>query len=202
MVTLSVKIDRTGYVFVNNQGCEAIVVEYKNNKEVVIEFQDKHKAKIKTTWNYIQKGSVRNPYHITVSGVGCLGVMRDGTVPKTSKNSKETREYTLWSSMIRRCYNESVLKLRPCYKDAEVCERWLVYSNFLEDLPFIEGYEYWYNNPNKKIALDKDIKGNGQKLYCLENCCFVDTSENSRETFTRLGNPMHRKENANGDCCK
>lgn len=199
---MSAKIDRTGYVFINNQGCEAIVVEYKNNKEVVIEFQDRYKAKIMTTWNYIQKGSVRNPYHKTVSGVGCLGVMSDGTVPKTSKNSKETREYTLWSSMIRRCYNESVLKLRPCYRDAEVCERWLVYSNFLEDLPFIEGYEYWYNNPNKKIALDKDIKGNGQKLYCLENCCFVDTSENSRETFTRLGNPMHRKENINGDCCK
>ena len=66
-----------------------------------------------------------------------------------------------------------------------MCQRWLCFANFLEDLPLIENYEYWLNNPNQGIALDKDIKGNNSKVYCLDNCCFVTRSENSREMAIR-----------------
>ena len=191
---MSVKIDRTGYRFTTNEGYEAIVIQYKNNKEIIIEFQDEHKAQVKTAWHYIIKGNIRNPFHKTVYGVGCLGVMKNGERPKTCENSKELREYTCWHSMLHRCYSESSLRDRPSYEDAQVCSRWLVYSNFLEDLPLIEGYDYWINNPNKKIALDKDIKGKNSKIYSLENCCFIDIGENSKERMDRVGNPNPRKE--------
>ena len=107
----------------------------------------------------------------------CINDMPKGW---TRANESNWRIYQLWFSMITRCYSERELKRCPTYKGCYVCERWLKLSNFLEDLPKIDGYELWLNNPNKRISLDKDIKSNGKnKCYCLENCIFVTASDNS-----------------------
>lgn len=91
------------------------------------------------------------------------------------------RQYKLWYAMMERCYSKKWLKSHKTYIDCHVCERWLTLSNFIEDLPSVEGYEYWITNPNKRIALDKDLKSKNNKLYSLENCKFIECSENAKD---------------------
>jgi hypothetical protein len=65
-----------------------------------------------------------------------------------------------------------------------VCKRWLIFANFLEDLPKIENYELWVHGG---YALDKDIKQQGveNKVYSLDTVCFVTQSDNNKEMNSR-----------------
>lgn len=121
---------------------------------------------------------------MSVYGVGTLGIMKDGSKPKTTVY---VREYSLWLHMIQRCYNEKFHESNPTYKDCTVCERWLVFANFVEDLPLIENYELWRDNPKQGISLDKDSKIKGNKVYSLKACCFMSRSDNAKERNERCG---------------
>lgn len=171
--------------FISNEGCVFKIVEYNNSSDLVIEFQDEFKARVKTTYTHCQRGKVKNAYHKSICGVGYLGLLPDRTRPKTTINGKAKREYRLWAGMLTRCYSAKCHEKNPNYKDCTVCDRWHCFTNFLEDLPLIEGYELWLNNPNQGVALDKDLKGNGSKLYSLETCCFLTLEENSKEPVLR-----------------
>lgn len=123
---------------------------------------------------------------MSVYGVGTLGVMKDGSKPKTTVY---IREYDLWKHMLGRCYSDKYHEKQPTYKDCTVCNRWLIFANFLEDLPLIEGYELWKDNPNTGVSLDKDSKVEGNKIYSLETCKFISRSDNSKECVKRCGTP-------------
>lgn len=103
------------------------------------------------------------------------------------------REYRLWNAMLTRCYSKRELAKSPTYDGCQVCEKWQKLSGFIEDLPLIEGYELWKDNPNQKISIDKDIKGNGLKLYSLDTCKFVTKQENNRECAIRTDLSGSRK---------
>ena len=123
-----------------------------------------------------------------VYGIGTLGTFKDGSKPKTTDGHKKlTREYDLWKSMLRRCYDKKWHEKYPTYKDCSVCDRWLVFANFLEDLPLIENYELWRDNPNTRVCLDKDSKVQGNKVYSLDACKFISNSDNSKECAVRCG---------------
>ena len=181
------RIDRTGETFVNRYGSKFVIVEYKNSLDLWVEFCDEYKCRVHTSYSHCREGSVLNPYDKTIHSIGYLGLMKDGSKPKVSEGRNPTREYGVWNRMIGRCYSEIKLKNKPSYESASVCDRWLCFANFLEDLPLIEGYELWRDNPNQGIALDKDIKGNGSKIYCLENCCFITNEDNAKEVIARCG---------------
>ena len=186
--------DRIGERFTTNEGYVVEIIEYNKNSDVWVQFQDEHSAKVHTQYAACKKGNVKNPYHPSVYGVGCLGLLEDGNKPKTTKKGKNTREYTTWKTMLKRCYSDKYHEICPTYKDCVVYEHWLIFANFLEDLPLIEGYQFWLEHPNKRIALDKDIKGNGSKIYCLENCCFITCSDNAKERIDRCGNSFNNEE--------
>ena len=106
------------------------------------------------------------------------------------------RVYTLWHSMLCRCYDEKYHQRFPTYKECYVCERWLMLSNFVEDIVDIENYELWLNNSNQRIALDKDIKSNGNnKCYCLEQCMFVTVKENNIQLVKTRDNRRYKGKN-------
>lgn len=126
----------------------------------------------------------------TVEGVGYLGVLSNGTPPKTSVNGKNTPEYTCWNGMLKRCYSKTWQSTHPTYQGSKVWERWHCFANFLEDMPKIEGYELWRERGGKGVVLDKDIKGNNSKIYSLDTCCFTTKTENARERLVRCGNPQ------------
>ena len=174
--------ERLGMTFTSNEGCLFFVKEYKSNSDVTVKFMDEHGAEIHTTWQHCRKGQVKNPYFKSVYGVGCLG--KGDFV--TRVNGKLTREYDLWGNMLKRCYNDKSLEKRPTYANVTVCERWLCFANFLEDLPLIENYELWKNS-EEMMTLDKDLKQTGveNKVYSLETVKFVTVSENSKEAYER-----------------
>ena len=96
------------------------------------------------------------------------------------------RAYELWRSMIKRCYSDRETPKYKSYKYCNVCQRWHIFSNFWADLPKIPGYELWKNNPKKRIALDKDIRGKYHSFYSPHYCCFVTPQENNAELRTRF----------------
>ena len=125
----------------------------------------------------------------TVYGVGYL----DGCNIKSRSYCKETgkrirnREYTIWESMLMRCYSDKFLKKFPTYKGCAVDERWHSFKKFCEDIKELENYSEWKNfniekGKRNKWKLDKDSKFKDNKIYSLKTCRFITSKENcSRE---------------------
>lgn len=176
--------ERLGETFVNQMGSVFFIKEYRRSDDVVVKFMDENGVEVHTTWQNCVKQNVKNPYDKTVYGVACIGEIGDF---KTYVNGVPTREYNLWKNMIRRCYSGE--EKFSTYANVTVYERWLVFANFLEDLPFIENYQWWLENENQYIALDKDLKQIGveNKVYSLETVKFVSASENIKEVHSRKG---------------
>lgn len=89
----------------------------------------------------------------------------------------------LWRNMLKRCYCEKDPKGYFGKYDipVTVSERWLCFSNFLEDLPSLPNFDKWllgHKEGNTKYNLDKDLKVEGNKVYCKELCQFVTEYEN------------------------
>lgn len=115
---------------------------------------------------------------MAVEGVG----INDMPYGWTTKSELNRRIYGCWRGFLHRCYNKKYQKKYPTYKSCYVCDRWLLLSNFVEDIVKIEGYKYWLEHPNERVALDKDIKSNGNnKCYCLEQCMFVAIETNTKQ---------------------
>lgn len=115
------------------------------------------------------------------------------------KNKENLRKYSLWHSMLCRCYDEKYHKKYPTYKNCYVCDRWLKLSNFLKDIEKLENYEEWLKHIDDKrniYELDKDIKSNGNnKCYCSEQCMFVTNKDNTLQAMKTRDNSYLQKEN-------
>ena len=68
-----VKIKRIGEIQKNKQGTLMKIVEYKNSKDIIVEFQDEYKYKVRTNYSNFNRGHVGNPYDKTVCKIGYLG---------------------------------------------------------------------------------------------------------------------------------
>lgn len=120
----------------------------------------------------IQNGCVRDCFALLNCGVACTG--------NISTKGKHQPYYTVWNSMIHRCYAEQDGKYK-IYANTTVCDRWLVFANFYEDCKSIEGFNESLFLKNE-LVLDKDIKQRYQtrKIYSLETCMWVSKAENAR----------------------
>jgi len=177
------KIYSNGKVFTNNKGDSFTIIGLSEKKKgsrncyVVIKFEDGTICEADT--NNIRIKKVKNPNKPTIYGVGYLGLMNRKL--KSKKNYKRT--YDMWLSMLNRCYNKELHKIRPTYKDCFVNSRWHCFSTFYYDIMHIDGYNLWINN-NIKMSLDKDIKISNNKEYSKYTCLFVTASENSKNTVS------------------
>ena len=116
----------------------------------------------------IRSGSIKDPYVPSVYGVGVVGTKYQPTI-----NGVNTKEYTLWRDMLKRCYSNDFKKKRPTYEGCEVSE------NF-------KSYEYFYKWCHKQIGfgvegwqLDKDLLIKGNKVYSESTCVFIPQEINS-----------------------
>lgn len=87
--------------------------------------------------------------------------------------------YEIWHGILQRTVNEKYKSSHKAYKDASICDEWLLLSNFKAwyDEHYIEGW-----------CIDKDLLGLNTKKYSPETCCFVPIEINSaltREKFSR-----------------
>ena len=80
----------------NNQGSPMMIVVYNDQTDIIVEFQDEHKARVHTNYGNFQRGLVKNPHLPTVFGVGVIG-----TKYPVSGNCKKIKEYNVWQSMLQ-----------------------------------------------------------------------------------------------------
>ena len=110
----------------------------------------------------VKSGNVKDPYSPSVFGVGILGTKYPSTI-----NGRNTKEYDLWYSMLKRCYSATLKKGYPTYEGCEVSENFKYFEYFYEwchkQVGFgIEGFE-----------LDKDLLIKGNKVYNESTCVFL-----------------------------
>ena len=113
------------------------ILKYDDARNVEIQFL-KTGFETSATLGNIRNGEVKDPYVPSVFGVGVVGTKYPITV-----NGTLTKEYTLWQSMLRRCYSDTCKNRRPTYEDCEVSD------NF-------KSYEYFYEWCNKQIGFDNE----------------------------------------------
>ena len=163
--------NRVGEIYKNNEGYEVEIIEYMNATNCTIKFNDiKQTVLEKVQYANIKRGTVTNPFHPSVCGVGYLGIgkhtcMLNGEISKT---------YKVWYNMLLRCYDEKIHQKYPTYKDVTVCDEWKCFQNFAQ----------WFEeNYNPEVMegwhLDKDILAKENKLYSHETCAFVPAEINT-----------------------
>lgn len=164
------KEERLGEINVSVEGYRMKIIKYDSCKNIIIEFQDKYKAKIHTSYQAFEKGGVKNPYHKSIYNIGYIG---EGKY-KTHKNRKQTNAYNYWIKMLMRCYDPYFINKEPTYIDCYVCDEWLCFQNFAEWF-----YKNYYKIEGQRMELDKDILCKGNKIYSPKTCIFVPQRINS-----------------------
>lgn len=162
-------IGKTNY---NSQGYLMTLVEYNNSRDVVVEFAEPYYFRTHSRVNRFMSGHILNPYGPNMFGVGITGNKYPTTI-----GDKHTREYQVWSNMIKRCYDEKTQRKNKTYVDVECDPRWFYYETFYEWIHKQENYEVIKNDPT--FAIDKDILYKGNKLYSPDKCCLVPKRVNN-----------------------
>lgn len=156
---------------INNQGSPMMIVECIGKSNIIVEFQDEHKARVHTNYGNFQRGLVKNPYLPSVYGIGVIGIKYPVSI-----KSIRTKEYCAWHSLIKRCYDHKTRERQPSYKITSICDEWLLFENFGDWLCSQPNYDKWLNG--ERWALDKDILVKRNKIYSPETCCLVPQNVN------------------------
>lgn len=78
--------------------------------------------------------------------------------------------YSVWKSMISRCYSQKFQSRKPTYIGCSVCEEWLTFSKF----------KSWMETQDwEGKQLDKDLLFPGNKIYSTETCVFISSDINN-----------------------
>lgn len=155
----------------SNEGYLMKIVQYNHCKDIVVEFQDEYKARVHTSYRWFTLGTIKNPYHPSVYGVGIVG-----NKYQTFINKKQTKEYLSWRRVLGRCFDENFKEQNQTYQNAICCKEWLYFENFYDWLHSQENFDKWLNG--SQWAIDKDILIKGNKIYSPETCCLVPKNVN------------------------
>ena len=173
--------DCVGKVCQSKSSGDFKILKYNDKTNVEIQFL---KTGFETTvyLGSIKSGKVKDPYLPSVYGVGVLGTKYQPTI-----SGRNTKEYMLWHSMLKRCYSDTYKNKYPTYEGCEVSD------NF-------KSYEYFYEWCNKQIGfdnegwhLDKDLLIKGNKVYSENTCVFIPKEINLllvRHTPSRGKHPI------------
>lgn len=158
--------NRLGEVSFNKKGTKMVIVEYRGRSDVVVEFQDKYKARKHCEYNRFLKGSIVSPYDPNVYNYGFQG---EGIY-----NSKDHGlAWRKWDGMLRRVYSKEYKNKKPSYSSCTICSEWLNFQIFAEWF-----YLNYYEIEGQIMCLDKDILLKGNKLYSPETCIIVPNNIN------------------------
>ena len=157
-----------------NYGKYKILGKIKKESKYLIEFLDTGFQTLVTA-NRFKDGLIKDLYKPLKELKGY-----NGRGPhKESLNNKDTKEYVLWMSILKRCST-----LKEQYKNPKISEEWLCFQNFAEDIKKLENYEKWKNSTN--YHLDKDILSKEERIYSKDTCLFVTQQENQDEKNLRV----------------
>jgi hypothetical protein len=113
-------------------------------------------------------------YGVGVNDLGYKVHVREYVTENGGKRIRKTvflcKYYTVWESMLTRCYSEKYLERNPSYIGTSVCSEWL----------YATAFKKWMEKQDwSDKCLDKDIIVPGSKLYSPETCAFVLPATNS-----------------------
>lgn len=161
--------DEVGRVYKTNNCGDVVVLEYFNNKQIVIKFLNTGNIK-KTQKHQISKGMVSDELGL-VHGVG---LHEDGKY-----KAHKSKEYALWTGMLGRCYSPIALAKCPAYLNCYVSDNFKNFQYFAE----------WCNNQVgfKEVGyhMDKDLLSGDNKIYSEDTVVFVPAEINQFLTFKK-----------------
>ena len=119
----------------------------------------------------IRAGTIRDKLMPTVYGVGVFG-----TKYPAKLNGVIQKEYSLWTDMLKRCYDAKEHARYSRYVGCTVSDNFRYYEYFYE----------WCNNQigfnNPGWHLDKDLLFKGNKVYSENTCVFIPADINTTLT--------------------
>ena len=154
--------DRTGEVYIFQDGTTMKILEYINSDTLKILFSDGTIIE-NIQYSKFSKGQVRNKNIPNVYGIGIIGFGKYNCI-------KDKKAYKVWNSMMERGYSDKTKTKQPCYLGCSVVKEWHKFQNFAE---------WFYKNYTCGFYLDKDILFKGNKVYGPETCCFVPREVNN-----------------------
>lgn len=170
---------KVGDVLEAKSGSTYTIIRYENSRDITIRFNDEYGFQMKTKSSSFKTGMMKNPYHRSVRGVGFFGVGEF----VSHKSGRHTKEYTVWQSMIERCY--AGLDRFAAYADCTVHEDWHNFQNFAK---WYTSNEYYGKSG---YHLDKDILVSGNRVYSPDTCLLVPSEINQMFEYI---NPTHKGE--------
>lgn len=173
MATQSKRNEYLGQKRLNNQGYEMEIIEYNTYDDILVKFNEPYAWEVKSTYGKFKTGEIINHYAPSICDFGIIG----NKYPTCDINGKHTREYQVWSNMIRRCYDPVHQKRNPSYAGIICAEEWRYYENFYSWYHTQENYAVI--NQLENYALDKDIICKGNRIYAPDKCTLVPTRINN-----------------------
>lgn len=155
-----------GEIWMSNEGYEMVVTKCDRWDDCTIQFKNTSVMIEHLQYSNIKKGAISNPFHLSVFGVGYIGIGEY----KAKINGKNTKVYNRWNNILQRCYCPKYQLDNPSYIGCSVDERWHNFQNFAK-----------WNEENyvDDFAIDKDIIFKGNKIYSPETCFFVPQKINN-----------------------
>ena len=149
-----------GNVVKNKHNTKAIILSF-NKKDLTFDLKLDNGYKFNKKCLEVEYGIFTTPYDKTVGGVGYLG-------EKYTRESNK-RLYQMWYGMLDRVIVQGAKdkKRYAAYENCSICDRWLNFSNFCNDV-----LNVWYDC-DEQLDLDKDIKYKGNKEYAPDKCLLV-----------------------------
>ena len=153
------KEQHIGKIYSSKNYGSFIITDYDGCERVTIRFLTTQYETVASLDN-IRIGNVRDKLVPSVFG----GVVGDEVI---KLGEKYIKEYYLWRSMLRRCYDEKHIEKKNNYKGCTVSENFKSFKYFKEWCNKQIGFDQvgWH--------LDKDILVRGNKVYSEDTCCFV-----------------------------
>lgn len=147
----------------NKQGRMMTVIEYRGAEDIDVELESGFIVK-HTEYQLFERGNISDPFYPSLYGVGYMGMRTP-----YGKSNQYARQYEVWSSMLKRCYNENCQR-HPWYEDCVVDERWHNFATFLQ-----WWNENYYELPEDmgRVELDKDFKNKHCRTYGPDTCLLI-----------------------------
>ena len=166
---------RLGETRLNNQGRNMTIVAYRSANDIDVEF-DNGFIVTSTQYQLFERGTILDPFCPTLYGVGYMGMRIN-----YKGSDAYAKQYEVWSSMMKRCYNSNYTR-HVWYEDCTVAEEWHNFANFLKWYD-----EHYYELPDGmgEVDLDKDIKYHNNKVYGPDTCMLIPATINRRIVHRR-----------------
>lgn len=157
-----------GDIFDTNEGGSVTVIKLLKDSKALIKHNDEFGYEVEVEKIRLLRGTIKNPYHRSVQGVGYHGVGKY----KTQVNKVLDLAYRKWRGMMTRNYYHDYENKFSSYKDYYVSDEWHNLQTFSD----------WYYEQvgwDKGFELDKDLLSEGGKVYSPETCCLIPREINT-----------------------